>query len=490
MWRSLPAFVLSLLMSILVAGCITAIDESLPYDALPTITVATDVELIASPAHPTSYLPFDAVEAGAPITIIGADENAAWLFVQHENELGWIPTFYSASNIGSVDPPLTFEIPSGECTRYLDTITSIDEEWLNPRERSVTIIGSIFRPEASDIFDDAILSIAINGNGVVTSSDYVHTPLTEDAALILFTYSVDGLDRRSSITFSADDTASEEMPFQAAFFGYLCADVYDELPVGVERNLPTNGEVRHVDRASATSAEQVPAQSPVRVNANDEGFFDDFDGPTLDSSWYWLKENPRAWSLEATPGHLRITTDEGDMAVGCRNHRNLLLHAAPLGSFELQTKIFIDPQQNYQQGGLLVFDDQDNFVKLDFVWSDSIISEGQHGVIGIELLAEQNGKFPEWPWPIAVLRPDKDGLLLKLTRNGNWYDGAYSVDGIRWIRVGSVEAPTIQNPEIGLMAITGVNVEENCSPTAPKIPVEFDYFWVNAASDTVAPLPQ
>ena len=58
---------LSVCAGILLVSCITAIDGSLPYQELPVLTVGTEFNLVASPAHPTSYLSNDAVAAGETV---------------------------------------------------------------------------------------------------------------------------------------------------------------------------------------------------------------------------------------------------------------------------------------------------------------------------------------------------------------------------------------------------------------------------------------
>lgn len=166
------------------------------------------------------------------------------------------------------------------------------------------------------------------------------------------------------------------------------------------------------------------------------------------------------------------------MAENCRNQKNILLRNGPTGGFYIQTKVLIDPFENYQQGGLIVHDDPDHYVKLDLVWSDSILENKNSSLIGIELLSEEDGKFAEWPWPTDILRPSPNGVLLKLVKSGPWYDGYYSVDGLQWIRVGSLKAPSIRDPKVGLFALTGVSLSD-CKPTASQIPVDFDYFYVN-----------
>ena len=97
------------LLGLIVTACVTSIDETLPYAALPTITLATDVDLVASPSDPTSIIANARVPAGAKLDVIGRDQDAAWFLVEYEKMLGWVPSFYSQTNVGTLDTPLVFE---------------------------------------------------------------------------------------------------------------------------------------------------------------------------------------------------------------------------------------------------------------------------------------------------------------------------------------------------------------------------------------------
>jgi hypothetical protein len=50
---------------------------------------------------------------------------------------------------------------------------------------------------------------------------------------------------------------------------------------------------------------------------------DNFDGPALDSRWWWVNEQPDCWSLTVRPGFLRIMTLSASRA------QNLLYQDAP-----------------------------------------------------------------------------------------------------------------------------------------------------------------
>lgn len=59
---------------------------------------------------------------------------------------------------------------------------------------------------------------------------------------------------------------------------------------------------------------------------------------------------------DGAPGFLRITTTE--------QNSNTLVQTAPPGDFEIQTRVFITPTENFQQAGLHVALDDENQLSL------------------------------------------------------------------------------------------------------------------------------
>lgn len=234
-------------LCLLVAGCLTAVDGSLPYTQLPTINLATDVRLVASPSHPTAYLASDPIPAGTQVQVIGADKDAAWLLVLHDNLLGWMPTFFSKTNVGTLTPAFVFDPLASKCTQYLSATYQPDAAWISNVDGSIIVIGSVYRPQAGAQFEDAALAIEINGPGKASKADYVHTPLTPSSAVILFAFSVESLQKNSQIKFRLTDPDNEPIAFEAAFFSDTCAQqpqFAGELPIGkpkvaVARSTPT-----------------------------------------------------------------------------------------------------------------------------------------------------------------------------------------------------------------------------------------------------------
>jgi Tol biopolymer transport system component len=221
-----------LIIGLFINGCIAPVDEVLPYEELPQITLGSAVRLVASPSHPTSYLSSSAIPAGESINLIGADEDRAWVLVLHEETLGWMPVIFSRTNLATVTPRFVFQLPAVSCHSFLSAVSDFDEVWVSPVEGPVSVVGSLCCPYTSRDFGNATLRMAVEGGGAPTRSDYTHSALTSSQALVFFTYTLDGLDKGSSVSFELDSAGQEQVLLKAAFFEDECAADVGLLPVG------------------------------------------------------------------------------------------------------------------------------------------------------------------------------------------------------------------------------------------------------------------
>lgn len=242
-------------------ACVASVDEQLPFVELPSLTIAADVDLVASPSHPAFYLGTQSVNAGETVVVIGADTSSAYLLVFHENEVGWVPSILSRDNIGNLNPAVTIEPLDGNCTNYLDVVFDAEQEWSSTIDGNVLVIGSLYRPSIQDDFDATTLALTVDGSGVVGSSDYTDVPLTQNSAIVLFGYSLEGVQRGSWIHFVFDQSNDEAVFFQAMFFADKCGNtapsVY-RLPLGERRSGSNAADSR---RDSSVTNER-PVQTP------------------------------------------------------------------------------------------------------------------------------------------------------------------------------------------------------------------------------------
>ena len=204
---------------------------------------------------------------------------------------------------------------------------------------------------------------------------------------------------------------------------------------------------------------------------------DEFDGGALDTTTKWnaiVREDESLYELSG--GALRVTTVGGDIYTNGNPEptRNFILQDAPAGDWVIETKVSGNISGGYEQGGLLVYVDDDNYIKYDVISDD-----GQTVKNRIELRSEVNGAIVEPQPQVADL--NVDAAWLRLTKTGNSYAGEYSLDGVNWQSIGQPVTNNMAAPKFGLFTL-GVN--------SPGATVVFDYFSVNGQTGCEEPPPE
>ena len=90
----------------------------------------------------------------------------------------------------------------------------------------------------------------------------------------------------------------------------------------------------------------------------------DFATARLAPQWSWVNEDIANWSLSSNPGTLTIDGQAGQFYQTEHTGQNVLLEDAPPGNFIAETKVALDPAENYQQAGLVLWQDDDTWLRL------------------------------------------------------------------------------------------------------------------------------
>ena len=185
---------------------------------------------------------------------------------------------------------------------------------------------------------------------------------------------------------------------------------------------------------------------------------------------------PSASKYAVGGGTLKIETENGDLYGGGGSARNLILQKAPSGAWEATTKVTIDARDGSQQAGLLLYADDDNYVKA-------------------VLLARQNQRFFEIVQEISG-QPRYDAaqdrlnvgtdypttFYVRLTQAEGTVVAAASPDGTNWTQIGrTANASTFANPRVGMTAVT--------NDTNHVTEANFDWFRIQRSGgpDTTPP---
>ncbi|MEX0937930.1 MAG: DUF1349 domain-containing protein [Pirellulales bacterium] len=200
---------------------------------------------------------------------------------------------------------------------------------------------------------------------------------------------------------------------------------------------------------------------------------DEFDGK-LKLKWRIVRPDAANYSLNKQPGRLVITTQRGSIHGDEKNDafgegmqaRNLFLIDNPLprdADFQIVTCVCdFAPETIFQQAGLLVYNDDDNYLKWGYEF-DGPTGEGQAFVLVRE--TEQMPVHERGP-----LEPGLKKMWLRLTKRGNTYTYATSDNGERYIVYGEREWGEAPPERIGFLAKNGGN------PQATALDAAFEFF--------------
>jgi hypothetical protein len=219
------------------------------------------------------------------------------------------------------------------------------------------------------------------------------------------------------------------------------------------------------------------------VNFGTPSYSDNFLSDSLREQWSWIRENKNQWSLSEYPRYLTITAQKGDVKGSNNNAENILLQSANTDwSIDSRIEFSKRPTKPDQQGGIIAYQDDDNYVKLVYINSSKGFMGGDEY---IELLVEREGaQYSAANIRTAGLVPDDLAMVLKLEKEGSRYTAYYatgdkdfqflgSTDVVLCdIKAGLIACDGAPSPMGGLMAqIMGGQAEAE-----QPFKVRFDYF--------------
>jgi hypothetical protein len=175
---------------------------------------------------------------------------------------------------------------------------------------------------------------------------------------------------------------------------------------------------------------------------------DQFLSTLLNPSWSWVPRSAGpAWNLFDRFGFLRMATDGQDLwgwPGGAPS--TILLRPIPAGDWTATMRLEFNPAADYQQAGLILYADDNNYVKLVY-GHDSAQPAGT----AVEFTTEIGGGPVQRP-KVGV---NSTGIYLRLVKSGSSYYGYWSVDGTNWQTwpgVWEFHNINLNSPRIGLLA--------------------------------------
>jgi len=208
---------------------------------------------------------------------------------------------------------------------------------------------------------------------------------------------------------------------------------------------------------------------------------DEFGGSAPGPQWSWVRNDPSGESESG--GALNIQAQTGDLNAGTNTAKNLLLQPA-LGDWAAETKLTLSvtPHTATQQAGLIAYQDDDNYLKLDWEFTG-----------GSAQLVETSEDFSFTPnapetnaFPTVLKSIPTAGIVsgttlwLKLVKSGSRYQTYYSADGTSWTPFYEVGA-SLSNVKAGLFSY-------NRAGTSTDLTTAFDYFRAGNTAVATAPV--
>lgn len=225
--------------------------------------------------------------------------------------------------------------------------------------------------------------------------------------------------------------------------------------VAVDQATEATGQARvTVTNGAATTV--YPVDFDATITGSDE--FTDL-GP----QWRWVREEPGAWRL--SDGALAITAQPGDLQGPVNTARNLALQDVN-GDWTVEPRVtFSRPlTANNEQGGILAYSDDDNYVKLAWEMADATAPTNKLRMV---LMTEQNGAAATAQVTGAEAQQivGSGGAALEHPQRGREpQDRRLS----RWARVRPPALPVQGVPDYGRSA-TG-NHDRPLDPLTPHLP--------------------
>lgn len=186
------------------------------------------------------------------------------------------------------------------------------------------------------------------------------------------------------------------------------------------------------------------ASAVYSVSFNTLPVSDYFADGTISQKWSVLRENSSAYSVEKGKG-LRLPTQRGDIYGTGGAWENVFVQPA-MGNWEVVAKVFYPhvPTADYQQAMLLVWQDENNYIRANCQQSSLRYEPGR----------EVNGSFSSIGGGTAVANPDGTVVLYhRIEKEGATYTISVSQDGENYTQIGNpITGVNYIDPKIGLFA--------------------------------------
>lgn len=200
---------------------ISPLEQTTAYQQLPDVELTVQTALVSDPSHPDAHVVPDLIPAGSHVHVLAMDTNAAWLLVLYRGVLGWVPSFYSGTAIGTMSL-VTLEPPHTQACGFMGATLTPQEEWVGQMTGSTTIQGIVYLPQTPAPPAPGPPMLSLEGAGKIAGSEATHLDLPGSGTLLLFGFALAELQPGSRVHFQGEGFESDLIAFQAAFLQGDC----------------------------------------------------------------------------------------------------------------------------------------------------------------------------------------------------------------------------------------------------------------------------
>lgn len=207
-----------------------------------------------------------------------------------------------------------------------------------------------------------------------------------------------------------------------------------------------------------------------------------FDG-RFDLDWDVQNPAPSHLSFSENPGTLTITTQSGTFTRSRTDYRNLALldcPAAPGQDFQVTTCLAsFAPRELWHQAGLVLWNDEDNFLSLVYEWGEGPPELRQENQRMFTVCAESEGR-PVFAWYYAD--QDLSRLWLRVTKRGTRFELFTSEAGETFTPLNPMRTRGVVDHVVswgdGVVRRVGLFAGNGSAPDVTPIDASFDLFEI------------
>jgi beta-glucosidase len=373
----------------------------------------------------------------------------------------------------TINPQLTVALNDGSLRGYGhgSLPAGVHVRYSSDRPKVVSVKGNTISTVANGA---ATVTAAVTYHGVTAYGKFVVRVLSELGGISL---NVSSPHKKGKKKAKSTSTAFPLPGFEPDIYDYGVIIPYGAHLPRLTATTPDKRAHVHVGQPG-----RVPGMAHIRITGPDgitmtyKIYFarpatrDSFSGDSVGTQWSWIRQDPANETV--SDGALQITTEQGDLSGDTKPGSNLLVQPA-LGNWTVSTKMTLSspPSVNEQQAGIIAYQDDHNWLKLDWEnssGSDHLVETTEDSLSGApvsQTLAV---------YPIAARR---DTVWLRMVKSGPRYTTFFSNNGRRWAAIYNIGA-SLQDVQVGVFAFNG-------PAPAPTLKASFAYFHVKNSGPVV-----